>query len=74
MENKIVAVVTPKFTDYLKYIRETNIEGEKYTWIYSVKNVRGILFDRVEKLHNFFHIKDIDDIMSYLESHTKIPK
>lgn len=64
-----VAVVTPRFRDYLEFIRNQKNENEKYCFVDSIQSVRGKLFNRVEKLHNYFHIKDIDEILDYLETH-----
>ncbi len=66
-----VAVITPRFRDYLEYIRNQNIENEKYCFVDNIRAVRGKLFDRVEKLHNYFHIQDIDDVLDYLETHLR---
>jgi hypothetical protein len=66
-----VAVITPRFRDYLEFIRNQNIENEKYCFVDSIQSVRGKLFDRVEKLHNYFHIKDIDKVLDYLETHLR---
>lgn len=67
----IVAVITPKFTDYLGYIREQQEENTKYTHVCNLKSVLGRLYDRVEKLHNYYTIEDISDVMEYLETHVK---
>lgn len=66
-----VAVITPRFRDYLEFIRNQNIENEKYCFVDSIQSVRGKLFDRVEKLNNYFHIKDIDEVLDYLETHLR---
>jgi hypothetical protein len=66
-----VAVVTPRFKDYLNYIRESTIENEKYCWVYCLKGVQCKRFDRIEKLYNYFHLDDIDDVLIYLETHLR---
>lgn len=66
-----VAVITPRFKDYLEFIRNQNIEKEKYHFVDSIKSVRGKLFDRVERLHNYFHVKDIREVEDYLETHLR---
>lgn len=66
-----VAVITPRFRDYLEFIRNQNIENEKYFFVDSIKSLRGKLFDRVEKLHNYFYIKDIDEVLDYIETHLR---
>lgn len=66
-----VAVITPRFRDYLEFIRRQNIENEKYCFVDSIQKVKGRLFDRVEKLHNYFYIKDIDEVLDYLETHLR---
>lgn len=66
-----VAVVTPRFKDFLNYIRESDNENEKYCWVYCLKAIQGKRFDRIEKLYNYFYIDDIDDVLDYLESHLR---
>jgi len=66
-----VAVVTPRYRDFQIWLRENEKPNEKYTWIDEINSVRGIMFDRVEKLYNYDEIKDIDDVLDYLETHLR---
>jgi len=62
-----VAVVTPKFRDFMNWVDINQKEGETYACVNRIDNVWGRRFNRIEKLYNYQEIKDIDDIMEYLE-------
>ena len=66
-----VAVLCPSFRDYKIWLRENEKPNENYTWVYRVDCVRGKIFDRVEKIFRYYNIKDIDDILDYLEAHLR---
>lgn len=66
-----VAVLCPIFRDYKIWLRENENPNENYTWVYRVDCVRGRRFDRVEKIFRYYNIKDIDDILDYLETHLR---
>ena len=69
-----VAVITPRFIDFLNFTKEQaheKAQNERYFFVDSIKSVRGRLFDRVEKLHNYYEIKDIDNVLDYLETHLR---
>jgi len=66
-----VAVICPSYRDFLNFVREFEKDGEIYTWVYGIDKVRGRLFDRVEKLFNYYELKDIDAVMDYLETHLR---
>jgi hypothetical protein len=65
-----VAVLTPKYRDFVYWVEKNQKEKEVYTWIFNVDKVRGKRFNRIEKLFNYYEIKDINDVMDYLETHT----
>jgi len=66
-----VAVITPRFRDYLDFIETLEkIDTEKYVWVYDINRVRGRMFTDVKKLRNWRATTDIDDIMEYIEKHT----
>ena len=66
-----VAVVTPSLLDYRIWLKENEKPNEKYTLVQRIHNVRGRIFDRVEKLYNYYEIQDIDDVLDYLETHLR---
>jgi len=66
-----VAVLCPSFRDYKIWLRENKKPNENYTWVYRVDCVRGRIFDRVEKIFRYYNIKDIDDILGYLDTHLR---
>lgn len=65
-----VAVLTPKYRDFVYWVEKNQKEKEVYTWIFNVDKVRGKRFNRIEKLFNYYEIQDINDVMDYLETHT----
>ena len=62
-----VAVLTRSCKDYLIFLNENEKENEVYTWIYNVDQTRGKRFDRIEKYYDWYEIKNIDEILYYLE-------
>lgn len=66
-----VAVITPRYRDFQIWLRENEKPNEKYTWIDEINSVRGKIFDRVEKLYNYYEIKDVNDVLDYLETHLR---
>jgi hypothetical protein len=65
-----VAVVTPKYRDFIYWVEKNQKENEVHTWIFNVDKIRGKRFNRIEKLYNYHEIQDINEIMDYLETHT----
>jgi len=65
-----VAVVTPKYRDFIYWVEKNQKQNEVYTWIFNVDKIRGKRFNRIEKLYNYHEIQDIKEIMDYLETHT----
>ena len=63
-----VAVICPSYRYFLNFVREFEKDGEIYTWVCCIDNVRGKLFDRVEKIFNYYELKDIDAVMYSLET------
>jgi hypothetical protein len=75
MANKIknnffeVAVICPSFRDFKIWLLENKKDDEIYTWVYSINCVRGKRFHKLEKLYRWMYVKDIDDILTYIEMH-----
>lgn len=65
-----IAVVTPKYRNFINWVEENKNENELYYWIYSKESLIGRTFDRVEKLFDYFEIKEIDDLLYDLEKRT----
>lgn len=66
-----VAVVCPSQRTFQNWQKENKKPDENYTWVYSINNVRGKIFDRIEKLYKYYEIRDIDDVLYYLETRLK---
>ncbi len=65
-----VAVVTPKYRDFVYWVEKNQKENEVYTWIFNVDKVREKRFNKIEKLFNYYEIQSINEVMDYLETHT----
>jgi hypothetical protein len=66
-----VAVLAPKYEYYYDFIKSQNNKNEKYFFVDSINKVIGKSFDRIEKLHNYYYIEDIDEILDYLKKHLR---
>ena len=71
---KEVAVICPLYRDYQYWLRENQKPGETYTFVDHIKPVLGKRFDRVEKIYRHEEIKELDEILEYLESHMRTIK
>jgi len=68
---KEVAVICPLYRDYQYWLKDNQKPGERYTFVDHINPVRGRIFDRVEKIYRHEEIKELGEILDYLESHMK---
>jgi len=65
----VVAVICPRYVDYIMFVRENKSEINKFIWIDNLEKARGFSFDKIEKLHRYYEIKNIHKILEYVEMH-----
>ena len=65
----VVAVICPRYVDYIMFVRENKSEINKFIWIDNLEKAKGYYFDKIEKLHRYYEIKNIHKILKYVEMH-----
>lgn len=63
----IVAVLCLRGRDFKDFERKNKKENEKFIWIYDTKQVYGRLFDRIEKIRDWYDINNVYEILDSLE-------
>lgn len=63
----IVAVLCLRGKDFKDFERKNKKENEKFVWIYDTKQVYGRLFDRIEKVRDWYDINNASEILDSLE-------
>ena len=46
-----------------------NTEGEEFVLVHDLTSAQGHWFNRVEKLHDYYEIRDANKVFEYLEKH-----
>lgn len=69
-ETEQVAVITCRFRDFLEYIREQTNPKENYIFTNDINKIRGYRFSRFVKLHNYYMVNEVDEIIHYCISHS----
>jgi len=67
----MIAIVTPYFKDFYQLIKYAPFDGRYFEvkWINSVKSVFGRNYDGYILWYEYWEIKDINEVVDYLESH-----
>jgi len=63
----IVAVLCLRGSDFKEFERKNRKENEKFVWIYDTKQVYGRLFDRIEKVRDWYDMNNVSEIAEALE-------
>ena len=63
----IVAVLCLKGKDFKDFERKNKKENESFVWIYDNKQVYGRLFDRIEKVRDWYEMNNASEILEALE-------
>lgn len=65
-----VAVVTSRYRTFSIWLStQKNTESEEFVWVHDLTSARGHWFNRVEKLHDYYEIRDANKVFEYLEKH-----
>lgn len=63
----IVAVLCLRGKDFKDFERKNKKENESFVWIYDNKQVYGRLFDRIEKVRDWYEMNNASEILEALE-------
>jgi hypothetical protein len=63
----IVAVLCLRGKDFKDFERKNKKENESFVWIYDTKQVYGRLFDRIEKVRDWYDMSNASEILEALE-------
>ena len=63
----IVAILCLRGKDFEQFERKNKKENEKFVWIYDTKQVYGRLFDRIEKVRDWYDMNNASKILEALE-------
>jgi hypothetical protein len=63
----IVAVLCLRGKYFKEFERKNKKENEKYVWIHDNKQVYGRLFDRIEKVRDWYYMNNASEILEALE-------
>lgn len=65
-----VAVVTSRYRTFSIWLStQKNTESEEFVWVHDLTSARGHWFNRVEKLQDYYEIRDANKVFEYLEKH-----
>ena len=65
-----VAVVASRYRTFSIWLStQKNTEGEEFVWVHDLTSAQGHWFNRVEKLHDCYEIRDANKVFEYLEKH-----
>lgn len=67
----MIAIVTPHFRNFYDFIKYPPFTGEHFEvkFVDSFKSVFGRDYDGYILSYEYYEIKDINDVVDYLESH-----
>jgi len=67
----MIAIVTPYFRDFYQFIKYSPFDGSYFEvkWVDQFKTVFGRDYDGYILYYKYWEIKEINDIVDYLESH-----
>lgn len=65
-----VAVVASRYRTFSDWLSIQNTEDEEFVWVHDLASTLGHRFVRVEKLLDYYEIRDVDRVFEYLEKHT----
>jgi hypothetical protein len=63
----IVAVLCLRGREFKEFERKNRKENERFVWIYDNKQVYGRLFDRIEKVRDWYDMNNASEIAEALE-------
>jgi hypothetical protein len=63
----IVAVLCLRGSEFKEFERKNKKENERFVWIYDCRQVNGRLFDRIEKIRDWYDMNDASKILEALE-------
>ena len=63
----IVAVLCLRGKDFKEFEKNNKKENEKFIWIYDYKQVIGMQFDRIEKVFDWYKMKNASEILEGVE-------
>ena len=65
-----VAVVASRYRTFSIWLStQKNTESEEFVWVHDLTSARGHWFNRVEKLLDYYEIRDANKEFEYLEKH-----
>ena len=65
-----VAVVATRYRTFSIWLStQKNTESEEFVWVHDLTSARGHWFNRVEKLLDYYEIRDANKVFEYLEKH-----
>lgn len=65
-----VAVVASRYRTFSIWLStQKNTESEEFVWVHDLTSARGHWFNRVEKLRDYYEIRDANKVFEYLEKH-----
>lgn len=64
-----VAVVASRYRTFSIWLSTQKTEGEEFVWVHDLTSAIGHWFNRVEKLHDCYVIRDANKVFEYLEKH-----
>ena len=65
-----VAVVASRYRTFSIWLStQKNTESEEFVWVHDLTSARGHWFNRVEKLLDYYEIRDANKVFEYLEKH-----
>lgn len=67
----MIAIITPHFRDFYEFIKYDPFDGRYFEvkWVDQFKTVFDRDYDGYVLLYTYYEVKDINDIIEYLESH-----
>ena len=63
----VVAVLCLRGKDFKDFERKNKKENDSFVWIYDNKQVYGRLFDRIEKVRDWYEMNNASEILEALE-------
>jgi hypothetical protein len=63
----IVAVLCLRGKDFKEFEKHNKKENEKFIWIYDYKQVIGMQFNRIEKVYDWYKMKNASEILEGVE-------
>ncbi len=65
-----VAVVASRYRTFSIWLStQKNTEGEEFVLVHDLTSARGHWFNKVEKLYDYYEIRDANKVFEYLEKH-----